>query len=833
MLPSLPSRARLRGGPLAAAVLGFLVFLWFFDPRLLDPTRIDWTSSNDLATHFLGAHFFRHEAWAWPPGMLHTYAQGVNASVGLTDSIPLPALLLKPFDALLPPAVNYLGVWVALCFVLQGWVACRLLEALGLPPGRAVLGALLLCAMPFMVARATLHIALASHFLLLWAILVYVEALRLPRRFAAWCALLPIAAIVNPYLLATVSPVFAASTLAQLWKGPREARKRTLVLAGAAAALTGFTLYLAGFFTASVANTWGSYGELQWNLLGWFNSQNVGNLLPGFNVAEIGQTDAYVYLGAGGILVLLAAVWLVYKRGGRIPVEYLPLLIAAIAIGMLAASHRVAAGPVFLVQIPLPQELLEKLNPFRSSGRMAWLPTYLLMATAIVVCARLKRLPYVLLLLGAFALNLADERTIRATAKSMVDRGPHKGHPDCSALPKEIDRVMFVPRVALEDYGIADVFPIAVCAAERGLPINVGYLARVDLPSFDRTLREAAAQLDAPLAPRVAYAYANPAVGALLGAPADTPRMGRYSLFVPKDAQRGPRTLASPPEWAWPLMVDMGVNGLGRHVELKGFAQPMIGWVWSYAQDPTVIVPVPAGVDGDVRVQIYARPMPPGAGDMRVIPKVNGAPLPELVLEEARGLVWSAIVVPREVVARSPGAMRVELLLPPSPPLKQRGQYPGDKARLWVSMMGFAAIDPAATRLRFASSSPDVMMLGEGWSGAEPWGVWTQADAAKVRVPLPEHGGGALRLRFNGHAYASKGETQRVRVKVNGRPAAEWELVSLAPDEWREVDIDPALVPQDAKDLDVAFEIGRPASPGHGDPRRLGLAMVSLELLRR
>src|SRR4051812_10213683 len=167
-------------GPLVAAALGFCLFFYYFDPRILDPTRVDWVSSADLATNFLGWHFFRHEAWSWPPGLLRSYSSGVGASVAITDSIPLAAFLLKPLDALLPADFNYLGLWIALCFTLQGFFSCRLLQALGVGGARAVAGAMLITVLPFMAARATVHIPLASHWLFTAALWIYLEAARDP-----------------------------------------------------------------------------------------------------------------------------------------------------------------------------------------------------------------------------------------------------------------------------------------------------------------------------------------------------------------------------------------------------------------------------------------------------------------------------------------------------------------------------------------------------------------------------------------------------------------------------------------------------------------------------
>ena len=818
-----PRPERSRKAPFVAAFAGFLAFLYYFDWRILDPRRIDWVSTNDVATNFLGFHFFRHEAWTWPPGLLVNYANGTQASVGLTDSVALLAFLLKPFNALLPPAINYLGLWIAACFVLQGWFAYRLLEAMRLPRGRAVLGAALLCLMPFMAARATLHIPLASHFLLLAALYVYIVAVREPERFRGWCVLLPLAVLIQPYLFTTISPVFGASILVLLWKGDRYVRRRTVTLSIAAVALSSIALYLVGFFTVSVENTWGTYGQLPMNLLAWFNSQGVGTFLPPLPVAEIGQTDAYMYLGVGGILVLFAGLAYLAITRPRLDVRYIPLVLAVLAVMALAVSHRVALGGTFLVELPVPHFILERLHPFRSSGRMGWLPTYLMLATAIALLARMPARGFIVLLVAAVGLNLADTRKIRETGTTVVDRAVHKGHPDCSPLPREVERVVFVPRVALEDNSIHDAWPIAICAAEQDQPINVGYLARMDLRRVDAAQREAAQWLTRPPAPRTAYAFRNPAVATALGAPPTTPAMGSFRVYVPGAAANAP---AAPPlEWPWPLAIDMGWAGHGRDVELTGWAPPVQGWVWSYARDLSIVLPVPQGLSEDARLTLYARPM----ADMKIALKANGTPLPALDVSAARGLAWYSLTIPRDVIANARGVLRLELTLPDLPPFVPKRFYPEDKPRLWLARLGLAAIDPNVTRARLAADAPGRSLLREGWSGPEGWGTWSQGPVAKIDVPLPANRGSALRLRLLGHGFSADGP-QQVTVSVKGQRLAQWDFKSLAADEWREATIPAELVDPAASEVQVVFQIARPAAPGGGDPRPLGLAIVEIEL---
>src|SRR5207342_3060259 len=58
---ALTGRLRSILGPVVAIGLGVLAFLACFDPRVLDATELGWVSRGDIATNFLGWHFFRYE----------------------------------------------------------------------------------------------------------------------------------------------------------------------------------------------------------------------------------------------------------------------------------------------------------------------------------------------------------------------------------------------------------------------------------------------------------------------------------------------------------------------------------------------------------------------------------------------------------------------------------------------------------------------------------------------------------------------------------------------------------------------------------------------------
>jgi hypothetical protein len=829
-MQSVDSSSRARFAPLVAAALGFAAFLYFFDWRLLDPTHIGWVSGADRATNFLGFHFFRHEPWTWPPGLIVNYANAIGASVAITDSVPLAAFVLKPLDGFLPPDFNHLGLWIALSFALQGVFSYHLLRVLGLSVERALPGALLLCLLPFMAARATLHVPLASHWLLTAALWLYLDSVRTPRHFVRWCVLLPVAAMVQPYLFVMVGPVFVACLAALLWKGPAGARRAVATQGAIAIAASVLSLYLLGFFSVSVANTWGQYGQLQMNLLAWFNSLGVGVLIPRLPVSEDGQTDAYMYLGAGGILVLAAGTWQIVRRRPGLAAIHVPLLVAAIGLLALAVSHRVALGPWWLIDLsPLPQTLQDLLNPFRSSGRLAWLPTYLLMAVAIAACASLGSRGFGVLIAAAIALNVVDGGKIRETGQSLVKTSGHRESPDCRALPVSAKRLVLLPQVVLEDLSIAEAWELAVCAGRQGQPMNAGALARTDLSRFETGAREAASWLDRAAAPGIAFAYQNPATGAKLGADPATPRLGSYRVFVPGMAPVPGLASEGDPAWTWPLDVDMSVRGRGRHVLLYGWTVPL-GDVRTWSSQAALLLPVPPGLPGGARLSLWARPLPPDAGDLVFEVKANGVALQPLELKSERGPAWYTVRIPAPVIATASGALRIELSTTERAPLVPRRGYPDDRQRLSIERLALRADLPGAVRGRIQGVNPDGAVLGEGWSGPEGWGVWSAAKRVTLRLPLPEKPGRKWNFRFYGHGYAREGR-QDVRVVVGSRTLAQWSFPSLSPDEWREVEIPASLVTAGSQELEIAFDIADPASPGGGDPRTLGLALVAYELL--
>ena len=100
----------------AVACLIFAVFpLDFVDGRAMFWRR----ATGDAAQHIIGGRYFIADAWRWP--LLFVPALGPNGiNIGLTDSIPLAALIGKLGRAWWGFRRPYLPVWILACWLAQG-----------------------------------------------------------------------------------------------------------------------------------------------------------------------------------------------------------------------------------------------------------------------------------------------------------------------------------------------------------------------------------------------------------------------------------------------------------------------------------------------------------------------------------------------------------------------------------------------------------------------------------------------------------------------------------------------------------------------------------------
>ena len=108
-------------------LIGVAAFFLVIPYSVLFPSNIGWLGiAEDTRTYFLGWDFYRHSPWQLPISANPRYGMEISGSIFMTDTIPLIAIPLKAFNSFLPIVFQYHGIWLGVCFALQGLMAWQI-----------------------------------------------------------------------------------------------------------------------------------------------------------------------------------------------------------------------------------------------------------------------------------------------------------------------------------------------------------------------------------------------------------------------------------------------------------------------------------------------------------------------------------------------------------------------------------------------------------------------------------------------------------------------------------------------------------------------------------
>ncbi len=470
------------------ALFGAAFFFWLYPLRILNPSDYLWLMQGDGAQHFLGWHFYRGDTWQFPVGMNRQYGQAMGSAIVFSDSIPLLALLFKPWDTFLPAHFQYTGLWILLCYILQGGFAWKIGEA-------CRCSFISKCCLTFMLVTATVlverawgHFALMGQWLLLAAIFAYItkqSALR-------WALLVIITALVHAYLLYMVLAVWAAdwvrkTVVDKLVTLPRAATHATFTLL-----VLLLVMWQIGYFAVGIGESASGtqYGNYAAGLHSLWNPGWGSRLLPPIAVRAGTEMEGGAYLGAGGLLAVLVAAIVLVRIRTPIAKTIWPLLGVALVCAALALSNKVYYGTLEIFSFALPGLLQGKLDFIRGSGRLLWLCFYLLLIGSFALLAR--ALPGTKG--SAIALLICAVQIVDLSGRASTFRGLYARHLDTNATQADTLQSRFWLDPKLKNYQHIVVLPmlhmaprfaaLGMFAADHKMSINVGYFARVPMACF-------------------------------------------------------------------------------------------------------------------------------------------------------------------------------------------------------------------------------------------------------------------------------------------------------------------------------------------------------------
>ncbi len=466
-------------GLIALLVLAVCYLVVLFPLNFFAGTSSFWQAQDqDITQYIAGFNAFFHEPWQFPILSIESINTPDGTSVTFVDAIPLYSVLLKLFVPSSFYPFNPFGIWVGLSYlfsVVGAWVLYRQADLKGWIPLFA-LGVFVLV-FPALGARLG-HISLMSHWLILFAIALYLMSAKNRHAFWMWTLLLFVAFYINVYIFTMVLAIYVATIVTRLTQSGCFKECLWQLFVPIAIIFSSLWLTLLPLSDGAVSKDFG-WGYYSMNILAPIYG---GDFIRIQNAEMPGQYEGFNYLGIGVILLLIYGFYLQRKYDPEWVRRHRWVILLFGLFALYALSDKVYLGTVHLFDINYPGVLEPLFEQFRASGRFFWPVGYGLTVFAVVMVARHHPGPAHWLILGAVAIQLADLNQRQKFLKSVAERESEQKIPE-QTLNNElngIQNVYFYPKfrcsgqVALHD----TVLPVMLWAATHEKTLNTGYVAR-------------------------------------------------------------------------------------------------------------------------------------------------------------------------------------------------------------------------------------------------------------------------------------------------------------------------------------------------------------------
>ena len=469
--------------------LQLALYLALFHPATLDIGNAGWLiNGGDGGENALGAHAYWHDRTAGASLRTTMLNAPEGVPVLFTDSNPLVTLIAKPFAAWLPVDAQLVGPFVLLTLFLQTLFAWLLLRPHA--PGRIALwsGVALLAFPPTLLNRAS-HANLMAHWTILAALWLFLDRSRRDR-WRWWAGLVATAALIHSYLLILVGAIWASAMLASWVEGSAATRRAAVAQVAGMFALVAMLAWWLGVGGQAATGYFGSFSmplDALWNP----GAEAATTLVSGHERSPGRGFEGFQYLGAGGLLLVAAAIVIArYRRarpGERIVGERLRALVPAMVVLAVLAIAR----------LPLPAAVLMWLDPVRASGRLFWPIGYVLVLMALLAVYRLSARSAGAMLIAIVALQTIDlsgmAAAIRARSGVAGEYRLYARTPDrrWDVLVRRSRSVAFMPGDVTRDLALFQ--EVAWRAIDAGRPVANVYAARAGVATQRRLAAEEAA----------------------------------------------------------------------------------------------------------------------------------------------------------------------------------------------------------------------------------------------------------------------------------------------------------------------------------------------------
>ena len=485
---------RVKRPQFSSLVLGFGVGGWFLGAKHLSPWNYSWLyAKGDGALTQLGFEFYRNvPLLQWPLTAVPQYVQGSNMILPTENAVP--NVLGKLFGLVVPGNFQFVGLWIATCFALQGYFGAKLLSRFIKSGSAQVFGSLFFIFSPALLFRVGVmnHYHLGAHWMILFALYLYFDR---ESRTRAWSLLLFFAMVTSIYIAVMLVVVFIAHQVKiYLYK-----KSINFIDFVAPISFAAFGFWVMGYMSMSSSITGSNFFRL--NAVAYLNPGysdfgSFSRVLNGLGSPRLRhilseEWEGFQYVGtvviAGLFIGLMNLRWKTFLHSWR---EYAPIVIAGFGLLIFALSNR-----IFLFQHEIsywwPMQLLDLRQIFRGATRFGWPMYYLIILFAVVQISRFcSKKKFKVGLSIAASLMLIEASPGVAGVRNEMSRSKPYVSSIVDARWNEIalshSRMVIYPNFDLqigEVTGDAKVwverwFDLAKLAVDHDLSTNFGYVPR-------------------------------------------------------------------------------------------------------------------------------------------------------------------------------------------------------------------------------------------------------------------------------------------------------------------------------------------------------------------
>lgn len=415
----------------------------FFDPNI-----------SDNALHMSSWWYFAQDTWRIPLLLTNRTDYPVGQNIAFTDSIPLAAIffkfLLKTFPTLLPPHFHYFGWWIGLAFILQALSAVTVSRALN---GKSLINTI--AASIFALTWPPLHVRYPHTALMMQCIVVFSLALyflaisnklRINIALVSILVINIVALLIHPYFVVFTFGIY----MALLFDIKRVVPKYSWLSRLAWLSVMVLILMIVGssFGYLGLNTVGGGYGDgFSFDLAAPFCGDTKWSKCAYLrNGEDARHFEGYNYLGAGLLLIMFVALFLIRKTDIKnILQKHLGLILICIGLFAYAITHVLKFKGVTLSEFPLPEIFHWLTGTFRAAGRFFWLIGYVLLFVILAILTRHKNFKIAVLILISLSVQYADMLPKFKFVKELAATPGKVDYKEWTEVYSKIDKVNMYP----------------------------------------------------------------------------------------------------------------------------------------------------------------------------------------------------------------------------------------------------------------------------------------------------------------------------------------------------------------------------------------------------